>query len=351
MMRIQLGAMMAAMCLVVASGAYAQVQEAAEVVPAVVRYSGEMAGHAGERAAVRFSIYATADGGSALWSENQSVTLDKDGKYAVLLGSGSSAGLPQTVFAGGEARWLGIRVRDGEEARALLASVPYAMKAGDAATLSGVSVSELVTQEQLRGQVVAAMAAQALTAAVPITPTVAGALTGAGMAGYLPLWTAGSTLGNSGLFQSGSGGSLRMGIGTATPSTTLTVAGLTTLEGTTNLVATTSATSTAGVSSPVLELTGTAYDSATSLAVPQKFGWRTQVSGNNTAAPTGSLSLVYGVGTADPAATQLAISPKGIITFASGQTFPGVVTGVGPEMLVKAGTGLTSTTAGARPRD
>ena len=57
----------------------------------------------------------------------------EDGSYTVLLGSAGSNGLPQSVFVGGVARWLGVRVYGAAESeRVLLASVPYAMKSADA---------------------------------------------------------------------------------------------------------------------------------------------------------------------------------------------------------------------------
>jgi hypothetical protein len=46
-------------------------------------------------------------------------------------------------------------------------------------------------------------------------------------------------------------------------------------------------------------------------------------SANNTTAPTGTLNLLYGLGTATPTETGLQLSSAGVITFAPGQTFPG----------------------------
>ncbi len=109
------------------------------VVPQAVSYAGAVQGRAGQLAELTFRIYAEPEGGDALWSEVQRVHLDADGKYAVLLGAASEAGLPQTVFAAGQARWLGISVEGGAElARVPLASVAFAMKAADAETLAGV---------------------------------------------------------------------------------------------------------------------------------------------------------------------------------------------------------------------
>jgi hypothetical protein len=297
-----------------------------EVVPAFVRYSGMLAGHERERIAVRFTIYADAAGRSVLWTETQSVTPDKDGKYAVLLGSSSSSGLPAAVFTDGQARWLGIQVGDGEEQRSLLASVPFAMKAGDAATLAGRSAAEFVTTEQLsaelRAQVAAEVGAQAIAAraqqAQPAT-TVTNP-TGSGVTGYLPLWTAASTLGNSAIFQTGTGSTARAGFGTTTPASTVDVNGVATVRGSLTMQSA-PATASAGVNAPPFDIVGSAYSSTAAAAVPQRFRWQVIATGNNTASPSSVMALGYG--TTSAAATGLSISSKGIITFAPGQTFPG----------------------------
>jgi len=134
-------------------------------VPALVRHTGEISEQAGQRVALRFAVYASATATSALWSESQNVTVASDGKYSVLLGAGSAIGMPQSLFTSGETRWLSVAVGDAPEAeRVMLVSVPYAIKAGDAETLSGHPVAELVTQDQLRGAIAAQLAAQELTA-------------------------------------------------------------------------------------------------------------------------------------------------------------------------------------------
>ena len=66
-----------------------------------------------------------------------------------------------------------------------------------------------------------------------------------------------------------------------------------------------------------------AFNSSTSTAVAQTFQLQAEPAGNDTAAPSGTLNLLYGSGTAAPAETGLKISNKGVITFAPGQTFPG----------------------------
>jgi hypothetical protein len=86
-------------------------------------------------------------------------------------------------------------------------------------------------------------------------------------------------------------------------------------------------------------LTASAYNSSTKAAVAQNFRWQAEPAGNNTAAPAGTLNLLYSSGTAAAAQTGLMINSKGLLTFATGQTFPG--TGAGTITGVTAGTDLT----------
>ncbi len=91
---------------------------------------------------ITFYLYKDQQGGSPLWLETQNVQPDQIGHYTVLLGSTSSQGLPTGIFASGEAHWLGVQVSGQEEQpRVLLLSVPYALKAGDAATIGGLPPS------------------------------------------------------------------------------------------------------------------------------------------------------------------------------------------------------------------
>jgi hypothetical protein len=295
-------------------------------VPAVVRYSGTLPGRLEGRASVRFSIYAEAQGGSALWTENQTVSVDKDGKFTALLGASSSNGLPQAVFGDGHAHWLGVEAEGGGEERTVLASVPFAIKAADATTIGGKTADEFVTSDQLRAQVAAEVAAQGLAAkAVAVAPMAAvAAPTGSGTSGYLPLWTAASTLGNSAVYQIGSGSTARVGFGTTAPGSTVDINGYAIVRGGLTLESG-AATASTGESSPILDLVGSSFASGASAATPQRFRWQVQVSGNDTASP--SASLLLGYGTTSASATGLSISPKGIITFAPGQTFPGAAGG------------------------
>ncbi len=120
-------------------------------VPNLIRYSGTLKDAQGAplpsstAVGVTFSIYKQQDGGAAVWMETQNVTPDNNGQYNVILGSTTATGLPDNLFSQQEERWLGVQLQGQEEqARVLLVSVPYAMKAHEAETLGGLPASAFV---------------------------------------------------------------------------------------------------------------------------------------------------------------------------------------------------------------
>lgn len=122
------------------------------VVPRLIRFNGIVKDADGNPATgsvqLTFSLYQFHDGGSPLWVETRSASLDSQGRYTVLLGTASPDGLPLDVFANGAARWLGVQPAlpgIGEQPKVLLVGVPYALKAADAETLAGKAASAYVT--------------------------------------------------------------------------------------------------------------------------------------------------------------------------------------------------------------
>jgi hypothetical protein len=140
------------LCVVSAS---AQQESAAQSsVPRLIQFNGILKDAAarpvGGGASVTFAIYTEQEGGAALWIETQNVLADASGHYSVVLGAATVGGFPADVFGTGQTRWLGVAVaRQVEMPRVLLASVPYALKAGDAETLGGLPASAYVTMQQL----------------------------------------------------------------------------------------------------------------------------------------------------------------------------------------------------------
>jgi len=303
------------------------------VVPALMRYSGAAPNRAGDTVEAVFRIYPAAEGGEAIWSETQRVTIGADGKYSILLGGASRDGLPAQVFAAGESRWIGVSIeRAAETPRTPLVSVAYAMKAADADSVGGLAAGDLVTQGQLAA-IAKQMAASAAISSGPapmVTPP-----TGTGTSNYLPMWSSASTLGNSAIYQGGTAASPLVGVNTAAPFAPLDVNGWSNFRGSVQLFNGASATATAGMNSPQQRFIASSFLSIGSRPIMQDFAWQAIAVNNNTSAPSANLTLMYGDMGATPTATGLAIFPSGVIQFAPEQTYPGTITSVEP------GIGLT----------
>ncbi|MGB8115042.1 MAG: hypothetical protein WCF22_14770, partial [Candidatus Sulfotelmatobacter sp.] len=226
-----------------------------------------------------------------------------------------------------------------QQPRVLLLSVPYALKAGDAATIGGLPPSAFVLAAPANGAAVT-YATESATAQSDSPTTATDVTTTGGTANYLPLFNGASTILDSVVFQSAAS-PFKIGINTATPATTLDVKGAGTIRGNLSLPTISAATATAGKNSQPLSLAASAFSSTTSKAVNQTFRWQAEPAGNDTATPSGTLNLLFGEGTAAPAETGLHIASTGQITFATGQTFPGTGTGDGTVTSVGSGAGLT----------
>jgi hypothetical protein len=217
-----------------------------------------------------------------LWSETQSVQAGPGGHYTVLLGAAKSEGLPADLFTAEQAHWVGVSV-DGqaEQPRILLVSAPYALKAGDAETLGGLPPSAflMAAAPGPNGHAELSNASPASSSASAASPAVAGS----GTADFIPLWTDSlGDLGNSAMFQSGSGSTAKIGINTTTPVTALDVEGGGTIRGPLSLPAIGVATAAAGQNSQRLTLAASAFNSATSNAVVQTFLLQAVPVGNDT---------------------------------------------------------------------
>src|SRR4029077_10878064 len=106
-------------------------------LPVTVKFSGSMEEFGGVVASglrgMTFALYKDQTGGVPLWMETQTVAVDNQGRFAVLLGSTSTSGIPASAFASAEPQWVSLTLDDGaERPRAALSTVPYAFKAADA---------------------------------------------------------------------------------------------------------------------------------------------------------------------------------------------------------------------------
>jgi hypothetical protein len=365
---------------------------AATVVPALIHYSGTALHTDGKpqtgEAATTFTIFRDETGGNPLWIETQTVTFDPTGRYDVHLGATSSSGLPTNLFAGGDARWLEVQVAGNvPRPRILLVSVPYAMKAADAATLGGLPASAFVLKS----------AAPTTDAAPPVSPDASAqaVTTPGGAAGYLPVFSGPTSIADSNLFQAPSG---NIGIGTITPGGPLQLS--TSAQGGANATMMLSQTSAAvgnyyadiglynskglignlsalGAGYPAGNLYGAndvvflggQQNAATNLILLTntsgaiKFGSGGYAKANERLriGAAGGVSIGNSYVTTDPGAGNLIVSGKlgiatsaptanlevngtakfdGLVTFASGQTFPGTGTGTGAITGITAGSGL-----------
>lgn len=100
-------------------------------VPKLINYQGHLTDKGGNpltgTASITFTIYDTASGTNALWSEIQEIVAVNNGIFNVLLGTATVGGVPENVFDGLD-RWLGIAISGDSEMspRQQLVSVPYA---------------------------------------------------------------------------------------------------------------------------------------------------------------------------------------------------------------------------------
>jgi hypothetical protein len=136
-----------ALCVLMLSAGFSLFAQSADrAVPSLVKYSGTLSGSDAKpltgMQGVTFLLYKDETGGAPLWMETQNVQADKNGHFSAMLGAANAQGLPSDVFVNSEARWLAVQVSgQAEQARTLLVSVPYALKAGDADTLGGKPAS------------------------------------------------------------------------------------------------------------------------------------------------------------------------------------------------------------------
>ena len=288
---------------------------------------------------ITFSLYAAQQGGAPLWTETQNnIQLDPTGHYSVQLGITQPNGVPTTLFTTTEARWLGVRIAEqGEQPRVLLLSVPYALKAGDAATIGGLPPSAFVLAAPGSGSTSAGPMDASAAPQTSVPPPTGGAVTGTGTVNYLPLWDTTSDIVSSVLFQSGTGTTAKIGINTITPATTLDIKGSSTVRGTLRLPATGVATATAGKNSQPMTMVASAYNSTA--AVNQTFQLQAEAVNNDRTTASATLNLLFGSGTTKPAETGLKIANTGVITFNAAQTFPGAGTLTG--VTTATGSGLT----------
>jgi len=218
-----LSTLMVLLCSLLSQAQQSVATVANGMVPPLIQFSNVATDEGGNSlsgmVSITFSLYNSQQGGEPLWIETQNnIQLDSTGHYSVQLGITKPAGMPTTLFTTGEARWLGVRIDEqAEQPRALLLSVPYALKAGDATTIGGLPPSAFVLAASGTGSGGTAVANSVM--AQGVRP----AFSGTGTTNYIPLWLSKTKLGSSVLFQNATTGNV--GVGTITPAATLDVNG------------------------------------------------------------------------------------------------------------------------------
>jgi hypothetical protein len=158
---------------------------------------------------VRLAIYADETGGQPLWEETQSVALDVEGRFLVLLGATTADGLPAALFGTADAQWLGMTwLRNGEVEgpRSRFISVPYALMASDSEMLGGRPASSYQLASSMNADRAISDSASTTGVAAPmaILP---------GTTNVLAKYVNGVDVGDSALYESGG----RLGVNTTAP--------------------------------------------------------------------------------------------------------------------------------------
>jgi hypothetical protein len=132
----------------------AHAQSAEQPVPAKISLDGVLIGTDGAprtgNVLLVVSLYAAQADTASLWSEQQLITLDSAGRYSIVAGATLADGIPAEVFTSGAARWVAVGVHgEPELPKAMLVSIPYAMKAREADNLAGKPATDYVLSETL----------------------------------------------------------------------------------------------------------------------------------------------------------------------------------------------------------
>jgi hypothetical protein len=291
---------------------------AATVIPALIRYDGVGPSAGKAPTMVTFLIFKEESGGEPLWTETQTVTLDPAGKYKVYLGATNASGLPFDLFNTGEARWLEVQVAgEKPQPRVLLTSVPYALKAADAATLGGLPASAFALAGTNPGLKSETWGTQIAGSAVSPDSSSTVTTTG-GTKNYVPLFTGSNTIASSEIYDTGTS----VGIGDIpNAGAKLDVNGAMIMRGSMTVSRTGNATSSKGYPSYGFDFYANAYNSSTKAADNPHFILQSEPTGNNSSNTGATFNLLYSNHGDTPAETGLSINPSGVIKFASGQTF------------------------------
>jgi len=307
----------------------------ASPVPYLVRFSSSMRELDGTilhgPSNMTFSLYKDQTGGIPLWSETQTVTVDDQGHFAILLGSASPLGVPASTFAAGEPRWIGIAPEDAaERPRIELVSVPYALEAANAQTLGGREPEEFVSQQQLNSMLTGSKLANATVPPVWLpAPGQSDRFEATSPNG--PSFLSDATVGPPFQVKSESmvphlNADLLHGLSDSAfaklSQNNLFSEYQSFLGGIDMTANNPDATNSSAFDSAPLDFDSASTASNTRTALKQRFRWISQPPLGATASPLAQLSLLFAANGGIPTKTGLSINSDGTINFAPGQQFP-----------------------------
>ena len=185
-----------------------------ESVPRLVTITGTFRPADGQRAGtfetVTVSLYAESEGGTPVWQERQTIAIDAQGHYSLVLGANSPDGIPAAVFGELAAQWMSTafeRAGEIEGPRRRVTSAPYAIRAADADTLGGLPASAYLRAPDTKRS---ATDTKSATASKDVQANVVLA----GTTNFLAKYVNGADVGNSGVFEAVGGA---VGMGTTLP--------------------------------------------------------------------------------------------------------------------------------------
>lgn len=323
-------------------------------LPVVMKFSGSMQDFGGSLLPgvreMTFALYKDQTGGEPLWTESQTVSVDNQGRFAVLLGSVSADGIPPSVFASATPRWVSLMLDDGaERPRVELSSVPYAFKAGDADTLGGKNSDEFVTQQQLNSLLP--------NRPVPIPPPPP--VVSLPVAGVAPRFEATAEIGPSFVSDATSGAPFRVrsseivvGLNVdllhglsdsafAKLTANNTYLDLQTFGGGIDMPASNLEPNTSNTfDSAALDFDSSSPGSRANTTLTQRFSWISQPLPPASTGPTAQLGFFFGANGATPSPTGLFFNSDGTINFAPGQQLPTAAVLAAIAGATNGGTGL-----------
>ncbi len=149
-----------ALCLSSATTALPAAQApTASSVPILVGVSGQLKTPTGDprtgSVTLVFSIYVQLRDVQPIWTEEQAVSLDADGRYAAYVGATLPGGIPIELLSGpSQAHWVGVAVLgEPEQFRMMMAAYPYAAHSSEADTLTGRKATDFVLASDLNASV------------------------------------------------------------------------------------------------------------------------------------------------------------------------------------------------------